>query len=84
MGLSPTTGGYMLTFMIFWVPVCRGKVYVVPGPFPNHQNKKQENTDQVFIKYMKFINFPLLQIFQVFLYNANQDWLKFLTYYLKE
>ena len=35
-------------FVIFWVPICRGKVYVVPRPLPNHQNKQLENTDQVY------------------------------------
>ena len=36
-------------FVIFWVPACQGKVYVVPRPLPNQQNKQLENTDQVSI-----------------------------------
>ena len=38
------------------MPVCRGKVCVVPGPLLNHQNKQQENTDRV--------SFLLLQLSQ--------------------
>ena len=38
-------------FVIFWVPVCQGKLYVVLRPVPNHQNKQMENTIQVFIFY---------------------------------
>ena len=49
--LEKYINAYPVVFAIFWVPICRGKVYVVPRSLPNHQNKQLENTGQVFIFY---------------------------------